>query len=163
MAWINPTTVATGDVLTAAKWNQDVVANGAELAPFFSAWTAYTPVWTNLTVGNATNTGRYVQVGKWVIYQGQITWGSTTSATGSNTTVSLPVTAATVTGLGFQGSAYINDSGTRFYIANVWRGSATTALFVHSESGGSGLVTGTAPQTWATGDVLSWQVMYEAA
>jgi hypothetical protein len=27
MAWINPTTVATGDVLTAAKWNQDVVEN----------------------------------------------------------------------------------------------------------------------------------------
>lgn len=27
MAWVNPSTVATGDVLTASTWNQDVVAN----------------------------------------------------------------------------------------------------------------------------------------
>jgi hypothetical protein len=163
MAFVTPTDVATGEVLTASRYNQDVVENFTQLDPLFSAWTAYTPVWTNLTVGNGTNTGRYLQVGKAVVYQGQITWGSTTSATGSNTTVSLPVTAATVTGLGFQGSGYINDAGSRFYMVNVWRGSATTALFVHSESGGAGLVTGTAPMTWATSDALSWQLMYEAA
>ena len=27
MAWVTPTNVATGDVLTASKWNQDVVEN----------------------------------------------------------------------------------------------------------------------------------------
>jgi hypothetical protein len=31
MAWVNPATVATGDVLTASKWNQDVVANTTSL------------------------------------------------------------------------------------------------------------------------------------
>ena len=31
MAWINPSTVAHGEVLTSAKWNQDVVANTTAL------------------------------------------------------------------------------------------------------------------------------------
>jgi hypothetical protein len=31
MAWVTPTNVATGDVLTASKWNQDVVENTAQL------------------------------------------------------------------------------------------------------------------------------------
>lgn len=31
MAWVTPTDVATGDVLTAATWNQDVVENTTQL------------------------------------------------------------------------------------------------------------------------------------
>ena len=31
MAWVTPTNVATGDVLTASTWNQDVVANTVSL------------------------------------------------------------------------------------------------------------------------------------
>ncbi len=31
MAWVNPTNVSTGDVLTAATWNQDVVENTTRL------------------------------------------------------------------------------------------------------------------------------------
>jgi hypothetical protein len=31
MPWVSPTNVATGDVLTASKWNQDVVENTASL------------------------------------------------------------------------------------------------------------------------------------
>jgi hypothetical protein len=31
MAWVDPATVATGDVLTASKWNQDVVENTNQL------------------------------------------------------------------------------------------------------------------------------------
>lgn len=31
MPWVSPTNVATGDVLTASKWNQDVVANSIAL------------------------------------------------------------------------------------------------------------------------------------
>lgn len=163
MAWITPTTVSTGDVLTASRYNADIQANLTELAPFFSAWTAYPPVWTNLTVGNATNTGRYVQVGKLVIYQGQLTWGSTTSATASNTTVSLPVTAKSTSGISFAGSGYINDAGTRFYSVTCYQASTTTMIFIHSGDVGTGIVTGTAPQTWASTDILSWQVVYEAA
>lgn len=33
MAWVNPSTVATGDVLTASTWNQDVVANLTAISP----------------------------------------------------------------------------------------------------------------------------------
>jgi len=162
MAFVTPTNVTVGSVLTASKYNADVTENMTQLAPLFAAWTAYTPVWTNLTVGNATNTGRYSQVGKWVVYQGQITWGSTTSATGSNTTVSLPVTAKNTSEIVFVGSTIINDTGTRFSGGSCYQASATTMIFVHSLTG-AGVVNGTSPQTWATGDLLAWQVMYEAA
>lgn len=165
MPWTTLGTVSPGDVLRAnsgtAAYNS-IVGNLTEVAPFFAAWTAYTPVWTNLTVGNATNTGRYVQVGQWVVYQGQITWGSTTTATGSNTTVSLPVTAKSTSGIVFVGSTIINDTGTRLSGGSCYQASATTMIFVHSLTG-AGVVNGTSPQTWATGDLLAWQVAYEAA
>jgi len=162
MAWSTLTARSAGDAILASDQNI-TAANFVELAPFFAAWTAYTPVWTNLTVGNATNTGRYVQIGKVVIYQGQITWGSTTTATGSNTTVSLPVTASSPSGISFFGSGTINDAGARYYVVACARGSATTMFFVHSGDTGTGIVTSTSPQTWASTDSLAWQVVYEAA
>jgi hypothetical protein len=37
MAWVDPATVATGDVLTASKWNQDVVENTSVLPRVISS------------------------------------------------------------------------------------------------------------------------------
>lgn len=38
MAWVNPSTVATGDVLTASKWNQDVAENTQVLYNSMGLW-----------------------------------------------------------------------------------------------------------------------------
>jgi len=70
-------TYVAGQVLTAAELN----AAGA--------WTTYTPTWTNLTVGNATQSFRYSKFNKIGFVQGSITLG-TTSTVGTNAYFSLP-------------------------------------------------------------------------
>jgi hypothetical protein len=62
MAWITPTDVNPGDAILASLYNQDVVANGTELAPFFAAWTAWTPT---VTSSSGTLTTVTVQVARY--------------------------------------------------------------------------------------------------
>jgi len=164
MAWVTPSNRSTGDVLTASIWNQDVVANATELASFFSGWTSFAPTWTNLTIGNGTTASYYVKIGRLVIYSGFITWGSTTSATATSTLVSIPFTAATRTGMEWQGSARISDAGTRGYPGECGISSAATTMsFHHPESGNFGSINSTNPMTWTTNDSVYWTIMYEAA
>lgn len=128
------------------------------------AWTAFTPAWTNLTVGNGTTGARYVKVGRTVTYSGFITWGSTTSATSGYTTVSVPFTSANQAGYEWQGSVRIADAGTRGYPGECGIGSnATTMNFHHPEAGNFGAVNSTNPMTWTTNDSLYWTITYEAA
>jgi hypothetical protein len=49
MAWVTPTNVATGDVLTASKWNQEVVENTRVLRGDYAEY--------RYTTGNITLTG----------------------------------------------------------------------------------------------------------
>jgi hypothetical protein len=95
-----------------------------------------------------------------VTYTGKITIGSTTSISGF-VSVSLPVTAQD----GFMnGSARLNDDGTRAYVGAVNISSGGTSLgFTHSESGGFGAWNATNPFTIAAADLVSWNLTYEAA
>ena len=55
-------------------------------------WRAWTPTYTNITVGNGTVSARYVQIGPFVMLDWYLTFGSTSSM-GTGPKVSLPVTA----------------------------------------------------------------------
>jgi hypothetical protein len=58
-------------VLTAAFWNTNVRDNSLELAPLFSAWTAWTPTidqGANLNIAKTVTFGTYVRVGKLVLW-----------------------------------------------------------------------------------------------
>lgn len=126
------------------------------------AWTPYTPVLTNASLGNGVLTGSYVKIGRKVTATFQLAFGSTTSITGL-IRVGLPENAATGTGKVWLGAARLSDSGTREYVA-VWRIDANTwGYFVHTESTGAGSVTDTTPFTWAVNDALEGTVTYEAA
>jgi hypothetical protein len=133
-----------------------------------SAWTSYTPTWTNLTVGNGTLTGRYVQLGSGtgstVHFEIRLTWGSTTSITaGQAVHASVPVTAAS----GFYVvPAYYLDSGVRHYVGNGLIGELNAdSVSLHESVGtiASGSVAQTAPFTWTTSDVMVLGGTYEAA
>ncbi len=162
MAWTSPNTVAVGDAVTASMYNTYVRDNSLELAPFFGTFTDYSSsvVFTNLTKGNGTVNAKYLKVGRLVIYQGYLLWGSTTSATSSTTSVSLPFNA---TQPFFPGAAQYGDSGTRDFVGvHVINSAGTKIDFLHTESGGLGGVNSTNPFTWTTLDRLGWSVMYEA-
>jgi len=160
MAWTTLGTVAPGDVLRAnsgtAAYN-GVIGN---LNIIGSAWTSFTPTYTNLTTNNGTTAAAYVQVGKIVVYRGEFVWGSSTSATASNTTVSLPVTAKNAL---MVGSLQIVDFATRAYTGTAGLASTTAFNMTHSESGNNGSVNGTNPFTWGTSDYFRWLLVYEAA
>lgn len=63
-----------------------------------SAWTSWTPTWTNITIGNGTVTAKYKQIGKTVFARVSVTGGSTSSGNGGAVQqISLPVPAASQT------------------------------------------------------------------
>jgi hypothetical protein len=55
----------------------------------------------------------------------------------------------------------ITDTGVRRYTGTSFFTSATDIVFTHSESGNNGVVNGSAPHGWGTGDTLDWYIAYE--
>jgi hypothetical protein len=127
---------------TAAAWS---VLGG-------SRWVTFTPSWTNLTVGNGTNTGAYRYADGGMLVAFDFTFGSTSSMSG-NLVLNVPNSETTASGPPSIGITDLTDTGTRSYIGHVSSGgSSTTMGFTHTESGNTGLVNATNPFTWATGD-----------
>lgn len=149
---------ATGGTPTAA-WGDIINGNFEAIG---GAWTAFTPTWTNLTVGNGTVEAAYLQWGKRVEVRGRITFGTTTSVSGGFT-ASLPV--APKAGTFMIGVAKGEDAsaasartvGCVDILSSVW---GTAVAFASTGNGGWNA---TAPFTWTTDDVIVWHVTYEAA
>jgi hypothetical protein len=113
----------------------------------------YTPTYTNITIGNGTVSARYTKIGDMVHLEWSLTWGSTTSATASPTTIGLPFTAAA----DGSGSGVALDFGSAFHHPIISR--ATASMIPRSASAGS--YSGTVPFTWTTNDVLSITTTYK--
>ena len=128
------------------------------------AWTAFTPTLTNITLGNGTNSGKYIKLGKLVVASYWFKFGSTTSITGSMG-FSLPVTGSSVPQTP-QFICTILDSGTQ-YLSGTVHISSTRCDLLALNSSGTYLTTvgcsSTVPMTWATNDEAFWYVVYEAA
>jgi hypothetical protein len=142
--------------------------NGSSWVPLLSFdWSAYTPTFTNMTIGNATVNFRYSQIGKNVTVQGDVTFGSTTSISGMPV-ISLPVTASSQLAPSTQlGGAYAEDAGLTGF-ALMFRLNNTTSMNVLAfGAGGTWLTTApvssTIPFTWGTGDLFRFTITYEAA
>lgn len=154
-----PVQLVSGNKVT-GTWAADLYAIEKALT---DPWTSYSPTLTNITIGNGTIVGSYMQVGKLVSFRWTLTLGSTTVFTGS-IAVSIPVTALDA---GWAGAAFLFDSSTAANrMPGVLNGS-TTANNVHSGpingGTGAGIVNATSPFTWATGDVIKGSGTYEAA
>jgi hypothetical protein len=175
MAFITPGTVVAGDVLTAARYNQDVVANGTELAPFFGAWESYTPVLTaattNPTLGTGSNsTARYLKVGRLVIYTFSITFGTSGTAAGSGEyRVSLPFGRASSSSPPADfppGMVRLFDSSASATAIVPARMIATTNFIMQYPSTwpatGTSTVNQAAPWAWDASDSIRGQIIYEA-
>jgi hypothetical protein len=132
-----------------------------------TAWTSYTPTWTGLTVGNATQIVVYKQIGKTVIVRGQVTMGSTTSF-GSDWTFSLPVTSKSfANNFVHFGTVEFRDAGTGVNYGTVgYSDQNNFYIFVLNASSTylsrSG-ISSTVPFTWVNGDSFSFYAIYEAA
>lgn len=143
-----------GQVLTAAELNA------------IATFTSFTPTWTNLTVGNGTNTGRYAQVNELVFMQVDLVFGSTTSISG-DVRLTLPVEADSFRLDGTGGQVWFeDDTGTDYNGGTMRFNSTEITLRVWNTSGtylsGTAL-SSTVPFTWTNPDKLTVTHWYKAA
>jgi hypothetical protein len=139
-------------------------ATGLEWA---GAYTTFTPSWVNFTVGNGTNTGRYIRIGNFIHLTARIVLGTTSSMTGNPLRLTLPVNANTTSNNPPAGSIFIADTGTAAYQGFGIIGGADNLLCYVSNSASTYLlpsaITSTAPMTWGNTDELIVTIVYEAA
>jgi hypothetical protein len=127
--------------------------NESAWIPFSTPWTAYTPSWTNLTVGSGTQNAKYRYVGGDLRVRGTITLAADSSITG---VVFQTIPNSVTADAGWQGGVgLVNDAGTRIYPCVIGvTASSTTFTWVHAETGGT--LTATSPFTFGTGDLITW-------
>jgi hypothetical protein len=126
----------------------------------------FTPTFNNLTLGNGTTEGRYTKIGRNVILEVNVTWGSTTSASGAWSVSNIPFAAAATHRA--YGHGNILDSGTANHTCMpIITESQSSLYFSAINASGTyttyGNVSGTVPMTWATGDFVKVNIVYTAA
>jgi hypothetical protein len=136
-------------------------------------YTAYTPTIGAFTLGDGTLTSSYCRVNDLVHYFGRIVVGATSAFPGGSFTITYPVNldsaiaAATGTQVGLVSFRDISASTT--YYGNGRTGASSATLFFVEVFNASSTyatgtnITGSVPMTWATGDILSWNIYYKAA
>jgi hypothetical protein len=149
-------TVLTADSSTATglKW-------ASAPAPIYT-WATYTPSNTGITVGNGTQTARYVKVGKTVFVSYKFVLGSTSSFSGAiyvglpstNNSISTCSINATDTGAGNYLASGVADASTGSVLCRPIKTNATYATWDD---------TLTSMFTWGTNDVLQFFITYEEA
>lgn len=133
------------------------------------AWTAYTPVWTavsvNPTLGNGALTGRYQQVGKTLDVQITLIPGTTTTFGTGAFLFSIPsgLTAVTSTGARQIGHLWVFDTSASTNYPGVCRIDSAGTTFTLNVAGIAGSVTSTTPMTWATSDEIQISARIEVA
>lgn len=151
----------------------NLVANAGILGSQLGiVYAPYTPTWTASgvapAIGNATVIAQYAQLGKLVHAYGSIVFGAgSTFGTGSYK-FALPVTAsANAIIVGTAGQGFLQDSSANFYLQGSFYipagGTTMSELHGATYAGTATLIGQTAPWTWATGDTIAWNILYEAA
>lgn len=126
-------------------------------------WTAFTPTWTGITIGNGTTSGRYIQVGKSVFLTAIITLGSTSSVTGQ-VRLTLPNSWTAKTDNAPSGLCQLKDTGVAFYAGFCIPGSTSITLQRVGVTGSNtffGSVDATNPFTWGNGDIMELAINLE--
>lgn len=155
IAWTSPRTWVAGEVVSAALMNTHVRDNLLELNGTASAWTAYTPTVSNITVGNGVLVGAYKQRGKSVEFRIAFTLGST-SAVGTDPNFSPPVTSVATTQVA---ACVLSDASANTYAAAAYI-LAGTGVVPKSATGG---ISASLPFVWTTNDQIQITGVYEAA
>jgi hypothetical protein len=146
-------TFTAGQVLTASELN----AAGT--------YTAYTPTYTNVTIGNGTSAFSYMQFNKFVHVEGRFTLGTTSAITGL-ITMSLPVNASNTYNRQM-GVCNFTDQGVAAYPGYPNLKDADEVYLFATNSAGTYTVeaptSATIPFTWGNADYFAVSLIYRAA
>lgn len=169
------TTTARNSAITSPVEGQLAYINANDIVTYYdgsawqnllfgTAWVAYTPTLTNITLGSGGTSAFYYQVvGKQVNVRGRITLGSTGALTGV-ATFTLPVNAV-LSDQFWQSGCILNDSGTTFYQGVVRVGTSTATVLATNAAGTYTTAVNTSatiPFTWGSSDVINVGFSYES-
>ena len=136
-------------------------------------YTAYTPTFSAFTLGNGTVTAKYCQVNDFVHVIGSVVLGSTSSITGNlgigmNFTVDAIYLVAPVWTVEIGTASLWDVSASGIYNGTVQaaNNAGIMQIFAQASNGPTvtrTLVNATSPFTWATGDIITWNVYYKKA
>lgn len=147
------------------------VADVWQTALPLGAWLSWSPSYTNLTIGGGTVSAKYTRLGRMIAFRFRFAFGAG-SAVGGDPTFTLPVTPATTYAVSASqgdslGSVRIIDLGTADFSGQAFhQASGVCAPKVGTASGTFTSFAGlnaASPMTWAIGDVLMVDGLYEAA
>lgn len=139
-----------------ARWRLVTHDQGAAIA--------YTPTWTNGTLGNGSLSASYLLLGRTVQWQLTLTWGSTTSSAGV-WSFSLQGTAVSATPFAGCANAFSQDAsaGGAVYPSLGFVATTTTMQFMSLDVAAATQVATAAPFTWTTSDVLNAAGWYQVS
>ena len=140
-------------------------ATAADVNSGFAAWTAWSPTYTNLTIGNGTVTARYTQAGRITYVYWGLVWGSTTSIAGSVKVSNFPVTMFS-SRMVYGQTAEFFDASAGTTVGGVLGFDTTTSvsLYVDGTAGTyrtAAVLSSTVPFTWTTSDEMTFMATYE--
>lgn len=126
-------------------------------------WTAYTPTYSGMTIGNGTTTARYSKTGRTITATGLLTMGTTTTFSGTIVmTIPVAVNAVLWSSSVSVGTAALTDVSATVTEAALVLPNTTTQVALRRTANGAP-VNNTVPWTWATGDTIGWTYTYESA
>lgn len=153
--------LATGDPVAVLTHGNGLLVLGRIGDP--PAWTAFDPTITTLGSGG-TKTAAYVKHGRLVHYRGRLDIGAG-GLSGSDVTISLPFASAS--GLEAIGTALGVDTGVYRHFGYAYIAASASVLNIRLLPNGTDNspvnLAATAPFTWGAGDILHWNITYEAA
>lgn len=164
-------TVTQGKIALLLYDGSDITHAITDLATLgAAAWPSWTPTWTNLTIGNAVVTAKYVQIGKLVLCRLDVVFGTTTSVSG-DVRFSMPVTRATyggTSGIAQLGVLSAYDVSVTTAVQGCVINISTTEAMIRIQTAGGTYVnlvalSSTVPFTWTTSDEIHTEFFYEAA
>lgn len=127
------------------------------------AWTSYSPTWTNLSVGNGTVVANYLKIGKLVVGEVILVWGSTTSISSSGVLFTLPANNGALTSAETLGTVGMLDaSAASKYSGLAFVNSSTTGV-IYGTASPNVLISATSPFVWTTSDALTVRLSYRWA
>jgi len=134
---------------------------GANNVLFVNHWKAFTPSWTNLTVGaGGAVDAAYSIIGKTVFVRVQFTFGTGSAISGRVSFNNLPYAAK----IGTSCVGHILDANVGWYKADIY--AASTTCYVDALTAGGTYVaqayfSSTIPMTWVSTDMFGFTITYE--
>lgn len=143
-------------------FNAGQIVRAQDLLTFFlpgGGWDDYTPVNSNITVGNGTVDARWCQMGPVVYFSWHFELGSTSSFTGP-VSVGLPTAVAASATPFTVFLARARDITANYHAITAAAVPGGTLVALQANNGGP--VNATTPFTWAQGDLLTVSGWFEA-